>query len=354
MKNDATRLLKAIENIASNLPETKLMEVCGTHTHEIRRLGIREALPANIHLVSGPGCPVCVTHERDVFAAASMAKTKNTVLCCYGDMMKVPCSSGSLSELKGSGRDIRTVLSPLDALSIAENEPSKQVVFFGVGFETTTPHTAALIEAADERTIKNLSVLCAHKTMPAAISLILGGSNGIDGLICPGHVAAVTGRKAFDFVPQQFNIPACCSGFELNGILAAVLRLLAMLKEDRAECENMYPGVVSENGNEAAKKLTDSVFEPCDSLWRGLGKIEGSGMKIREKYREFDASLRFEVPEFVPIPAAECICGRVLRGKAEPESCKNFGTKCTPINPVGPCMVSSEGSCAAAYKYRLD
>lgn len=343
-------LTRAIEEMAADLPPVRLMEVCGTHTHAIARFGIRQILPPQITLVSGPGCPVCVTHESDIAAALYLAERENTVLCCYGDMMRVPCRGRSLYSLKAEGGDVRTVLSPLDVLRFAREEPQKEFVFFAVGFETTAPNTAALLEQTVQKKISDVSVLCAHKTMPAALRALLEGSR-VNGLLCPGHVAAITGSAAFDFLPRELGIPAAVAGFEAADILAAVYRLCAMIRAGKAECINMYPRAVKEQGNGAARELVSAFFTPCDALWRGLGAIPQSGLALREEYKEYDARYRFDVPPFGKETENTCLCGTVLQGKIEPRQCPHFGRDCTPASPLGPCMVSSEGSCAAQYLY---
>lgn len=335
--------------MAGTLPEVTLMEVCGTHTHQIRRLGIREVLPPNIRLVSGPGCPVCVTSQTDIFRAVSLAEREDVILCTFGDMMRVPCCDKSLYSCGGN---TTTVVSPLQTLTLAEKEPGKQVVFFAVGFETTTPNAAALAEAAKAENIKNLSILTALKTMPAAIKTVLGSGCHVDGLICPGHVAAVTGRRTFDFVADELGIPAAVTGFEAEDILLSVFNLLSMISLGDSRCVNLYPAAVRESGNTAAKELVRSVLEPCDAEWRGMGIIPGSGMKLNDEYAGFDALNRFEIPDSPVFDSTGCLCGKILKGELSPSQCPNFGGKCTPATPLGPCMVSSEGSCAAEYLYR--
>lgn len=340
-----------IAALAQGLGQINFMEVCGTHTASICKFGIRQLLPDNIRLISGPGCPVCVTAQKDIAAALSIADRKNVIFTCFGDMMRVPCGDRSLYSLYGSGRDIRIVTSPMDALLIAQANPDKQTVFFGIGFETTISHTAALIEAADEQGIQNLSVLSAHKTMPQVLKKLLKKENNIDGLICPGHVAAITGAKAFSFVPDELRMPAVVAGFEAFDIMAAILVLVHMIRNGERKCVNAYPRAVTDFGNVEALSLADKVFEPCNALWRGFGKIDGSGLAIRERYRAFDAAHRFDVHVTAAEEAKGCICSLILSGKKDPADCENFGTKCKPDTPLGACMVSSEGSCAAYYRY---
>ncbi|MBQ4338635.1 MAG: hydrogenase formation protein HypD [Clostridia bacterium] len=347
----AAEIIEAIHKKAKGLGNIAIMEVCGTHTNELHRHAIPQALPDNIRLVSGPGCPVCVTAQSDIHAALSIAGMKDTVLCCYGDMLRVPCGDTSLLGMKSDGADVRSVVSALEALEIARENPLKQVVFFAVGFETTTPHTAVLIEDAARENVGNLSVLCSHKTMPAAVTALLSGKSGIDALMCPGHVACITGRKGFDFVPEKLKIPAAIAGFEACDMLFALLKICDMLEKSQLECFNAYTRAVSENGNDPALRLTYKIFEESECEWRGLGRITESGLVIRDEYSFFDARRRFEIPDFTEKNARMCICSKILRGEALPSDCPSFASVCTPETPLGACMVSSEGSCAAYYKY---
>jgi hydrogenase expression/formation protein HypD len=347
--------IEAIKNritvLAADMERMTVMEVCGTHTSGIHRYGIRELLPDNIRLVSGPGCPVCVTSQNDVAAAVLAADREDVIFACFGDMMRVPCGETSLYSLYEKGRDIRVVTSPMDALHIAADHPDKHIIYFGIGFETTAPHSAALIEAAERSGIGNISVLCAHKTMPRAIIHLLNNGSGIDALMCPGHVAAVTGADAFSFVSEELGIPAAIAGFEAYDIMAALLCLVDMLGNGERKCVNMYPRAVKDHGSEEALSLLYRVFEPCDAIWRGLGKINGSGLKIKKRFEGFDASKRFDLTADTNGEAEGCICADILRGRKIPAECVNFGMTCTPQYPIGACMVSSEGSCAAYYRY---
>lgn len=352
MKYDIKDIIKAIKQLADNFGEINIMEVCGTHTANIQKYGIPSVLPDNIRLISGPGCPVCVTSQEDISRAISIADRDDVIFTCFGDMMRVPCGNKSLYSLRESGRDIRIVTSPMDALQISLENPKNQVVYFGIGFETTAPHTAALVEKAYKQNVKNISILNSHKTMPAAITSLLENKCKIDALLCPGHVAVITGSDAFSFVPKKLNLPAAIAGFEPYEILAAVLSLLSMLKGNIKGCINMYPGVVTKTGNQAALKLINSVMEPCDAVWRGLGNIPDSGLKFRCKYTSFDTSKRFKTAETIYEEPRGCLCSKILRGENLPFDCKHFGTNCTPDTPLGPCMVSSEGSCSAYYRYK--
>jgi len=343
---------KRINELAGEMGQITVMEVCGTHTANIHKYGIQELLPDNIRLVSGPGCPVCVTDQKDIAAALSIANQEDVIFACFGDMMRVPCGDRSLYSLHESGKNVRIVTSPMDALQIARENPDKQTVYFGIGFETTAPHTAALIETANECGIKNLSVLSAHKTMPQAVRHLLGNGSSIDALMCPGHVAAITGAAAFDFVPEELKLPAVVAGFEAYDIIAAILRILHMLQSGERKCVNMYPRAVTMYGNKEALSLLYKIFEPRDALWRGLGEIPGSGLGIKERFSKFDAARRFDIRADDIKEANGCICARILCGKSIPTDCVNFGRGCTPDRPMGACMVSSEGSCAAYYRFR--
>ena len=352
MKNSIEDLINAIKLLAETMSEVSIMEVCGTHTASIRKYGIPSVLPGNIRLVSGPGCPVCVTSQEDINMALSIADSEKVIFTCFGDMMRVPCGDKSLYSLREAGRDIRIVTSPMDAIDISKTNPEKQVVYFGIGFETTAPHTAALVDEIDKQNINNISVLNSHKTMPQAITHLLKDRCRIDGLLCPGHVAAITGSDAFSFVPEKLNLPAAIAGFEAYEILAAILSILTMLKTNRKECVNMYPGVVTKSGNLKALELINRVMEPEDAVWRGLGSIPGSGLRFRDRYAGFDATKRFEIPGNKTQEPKGCLCSGILRGENIPTDCGHFGKSCNPHSPMGPCMVSSEGSCFSYYRYR--
>lgn len=352
MSYGTKELMAGIRTLADCTSDITIMEVCGTHTWSIRRFGIQSFLPNNIHLVSGPGCPVCVTSQSELMTAISIADRKNVIFTCFGDMMRVPCGAGSLIALREKGRDVRLVTSPLDSLKVAEENPDKQVVYFGIGFETTAPHTAALIRVAENRGVKNLSILSAHKTMPNAIRQLLRGDNKIDALLCPGHVASVIGSDEFAFVASELHRPAAISGFEAYEILASILKILDMIRNKNPQCVNVYPNAVTRFGNKKALALLDQVMEPCDEVWRGIGVIPGSGLRLRERYAAFDAEKRFAVQVREDDEIGGCLCAQILRGEKNPTECVHFGKSCTPDRPLGPCMVSSEGSCAAYYQYK--
>ena len=320
-----------------------LMEVCGTHTVSIGRYGFRSIMPAGLKLLSGPGCPVCVTANRDIDHAIALAKMDGAIITTFGDMMRVPGSSTSLAAQKAAGRDIRIVYSPLDALDIAEHNPERPVIFMGVGFETTTPTIAAAILEADARGLQNFSVYCAHKTTPPALRAISNDPETIiDGFILPGHVATITGLAPFGFLVNEFETPGVVTGFEPVDILQGICMLVQMVVENRPAIDNAYRRGVNADGNPVARHTT----------WRGLGPIANSGLSIRPELSRFDARTRFDVPIEPTVEPRGCRCGDVLRGAIAPSDCPLFGHACTPEHPVGPCMVSSEGSCAAYYRYR--
>jgi hydrogenase expression/formation protein HypD len=332
--------------------KVRLMEFCGGHTVAIFKYGIRQALPANIELVSGPGCPVCVTATSDIDKAIALAMVPGVIITSFGDMLRVPGSRASLQQARAAGADVRIVYSTLDALTIAQENPAKTVVFIGVGFETTAPTIAASVLQAKEQRIKNYSVLSLHKLCPPVIKTILdAGEVKLNGLICPGHVSAVTGSNAWEFVARDYGIPCVVAGFEPTDILQCVDMLVTQVENRRAKVEIAYKRGVTPEGNLQAQKIMRQVFEPCPANWRGMGKVPDSGLKLRQKFADFDAEVAFDIK---PEPAVEpigCICGEILRGVKTPADCRLFRKVCSPENPVGPCMVSSEGSCSAYYLY---
>ena len=346
----ARGLIKSIQALA---PEhATLMEVCGTHTVAIARNGIRDLMPEGCKLASGPGCPVCVTANRDIDAVIALARVENVILTTFGDMTRVPGSSSSLLKEQAAGRDVRIVYSPLDALNIAQANPDRPVVFVGVGSETTTPLVAMAIKRAAALGLKNFSVYAAHKNMPGALDVLMGDPElKVDALILPGHVSTIIGIEPYRFLAEKYGIPGVITGFEPLDVLQGIAMLMRQLHEGRAEIENAYARGVMAEGNPVALAAIDDVFETCTATWRGLGPIEGSGYRIREQYAQFDALRRFE-PEIEETREPRgCRCGDVLRGIMAPNECPLFRKMCSPENPVGPCMVSSEGSCAAYYRY---
>ena len=343
-----------IDSIAKLAPErdVTLMEVCGTHTVTIARNGIRSLMPEHVHLSSGPGCPVCVTSNRDIDAVIALSRIPGVTIATFGDMTRVPGSTSSLLKEQAAGRSVQICYSPLDALTLAKQNPNQQIVFVGVGFETTTPLVASIILRAARDNVKNFSVFSAHKNMPGALeTLVNDPSLKLDALILPGHVCTITGTKPFEFLAKKYGIPGVVTGFEAADVLQGIAMLTRQLHEGRADIEIAYARGVMAQGNPTALAAIDEVFETCPATWRGLGEIPDSGYRIREKYAQFDALRRFQ-PEIEPtIEPKGCRCGDVLRARMAPNECPLFRKVCTPENPVGPCMVSSEGSCAAYFRY---
>lgn len=330
----------------------KIMEVCGTHTVSIAKNGLRAVMPEWLTLLSGPGCPVCVTANRDIDFAVAISRVPGVIVTTFGDMMKVPGSESSLAREKADGRDVRIVYSPLDAIEIAQNEPERQVVFVGVGFETTVPLIAAAILRAQAANLDNFSVLSSHKTVPDALGALVNDPDvAVDAFILPGHVSTIIGSQPYRFLAEKYGVPGVITGFEPIDMLQGIWMLVEQLKSGRAEIEIAYRRGVEPEGNPHARALVEQVFEPVDADWRGIGVIPGTGLGIREDFSAYDASRRFEVEPCEPKEIKGCQCGDVLRGIVLPYECKLFSRACTPEHPIGPCMVSSEGSCAAYYRY---
>jgi hydrogenase expression/formation protein HypD len=350
-KDLVREIVRRIERLQA--PAT-IMEVCGTHTMAAARFGLRSLLPEPVELISGPGCPVCVTDQVDIDAFLALGDEPDVVLTSFGDMLRVPGSRTSLERRRAQGAAVRVVYSPLDAVTLAAQEPAEHVIFFGVGFETTMPVIALAIRLAAEQHLENFSVLCVHKTMPAALrALLASGEVRVSGLLCPGHVTTIIGAEAYDFIPQEFRLPCAVTGFEPIDMLLGIEAILRQMHAGVARVDNVYTRAVQVHPNPKAQALLAEVFEPCDASWRGLGVIPGSGVKIRQPYARFDARARFPGvwEHLAPAPASPCRCGEVLRGVLRPKECPLFHKACTPSQPIGPCMVSSEGACAAAYKY---
>lgn len=342
-----------IETIHRLAPEhATLMEVCGTHTVAIARNGIRDLMPEGLRLASGPGCPVCVTCNRDIDTVIALARIPNVTVTTFGDMTRVPGSTSSLLAEQAAGRSVEIVYSPLDALAFAKAHPEREVVFVGVGFETTTPLVAMAIKRAKAMGLSNFTVFAAHKNMPGALELLVGDPTlELDALILPGHVSTIIGAEPYRFLAEKYGIPGVITGFEPVDVLQGIAMLVRQLHEGRAEIEIAYARGVMPEGNPVALAAIDEVFETCTATWRGLGDIPGSGYRIRDEFANFDAVRRFE-PDVEPTRDPKgCRCGDVLRARIAPNECPLFRTVCTPENPVGPCMVSSEGSCAAYYRY---
>jgi hydrogenase expression/formation protein HypD len=334
--------------------ELRFMEVCGTHTVSIFRSGVRSLLSDKVVHLSGPGCPVCVTHDSEVAAFLELAG-KNAIITTFGDLMRVPGpEKKTLKSAQAEGARVKVVYSPFDALKIAQDNPHDKVVFLGVGFETTAPAIAATVKVAREQGISNFSVLCFHKLVPPALDALVGDPElKVQAFLLPGHVSAIIGVEPYRFLASKHGLPAVVAGFEPVDILQALYMFVTMRNENKIEVVNAYTRVVSDQGNPKAVSIMDEVFSPCDALWRGIGLIPGSGLTVRDEYADFDAMRVFDM-QLHDVPEIKgCRCGDVLKGKMSPDKCPLFGKACTPASPVGPCMVSTEGSCAAYYKYRI-
>ena len=326
----------------------RIMEVCGTHTHEIFRLGIRNLMPENAEIISGPGCPVCVTPVGFIDEACYLALEKGCTVCTFGDLIRVPGTEMSLAGARAKGAKVRPVYSPLDAVEFAKQNPDEQVVFLAVGFETTTPSACLAAETAKSEGLKNFSLLTANKTMPNAYKALVGSA---DAFIYPGHVNAITGNKTCIELCEKHGVSGVVAGFTANELLTAIAVTLTLADKGEPFFKNCYPRVVKDEGNPAALRMMDKVMQPCDSEWRGLGVIPMSGMELREEYVDFDARKKYDMPEIKGKPNPACRCGEVLQGQCKPKDGKVFGTGCTPQHPIGACMVSGEGACSAYYQY---
>ena len=330
-----------------------LMEVCGTHTVNACRSGVHTLMPDTVNLVSGPGCPVCVTAQRYIDALVALGRQPSIILGTYGDMLRVAGEGGSLELARSEGADVRVVTSTLEALGIARRHPDRQVVFAAVGFETTAPATAAAVLAAQSEGLKNFTVLPCHKlVIPAMTALLEDPSINIDGFLCPGHVSVIIGAGVYEPLVEKYGKPCVVVGFEADQIMEGVVRLTRQVARNEAKLENLYAEAVTSEGNRVAQDLLDRVFVPGDSAWRALGVIEASGLDLRPEFAEFDAFRRFDITLGSDHEPPGCRCGEVITGRCKPVDCTLFGRVCTPIYPVGPCMVSSEGSCQAYFKYR--
>ena len=350
---DKSLIRRLIDEIAQHSDRNyRFMEVCGGHTMAIQRYGIPTLLPENISLLSGPGCPVCVTSKGFVDQAIAYSRMEGVTVTSYGDLLRVPGSSSSLEKERAEGQDIRIVYSLLDALHIAKQNPNKQVVFLGIGFETTAPATAVGIVEAERQDISNFQVLSAHKLMPPAMEAIVEEGVQLDGYLCPGHVSTITGKSIYEHIPENYGLGCVIAGFEPTDILQSILMLIRQIDSQHPGVEIQYRRAVKPEGNVKAKSFMDEVFIERDDHWRGLGKIKDSGLGIREAYADFDAANKMpvEVPEVKEDNG--CICGEILKGLKNPLDCGLFGASCTPIDPIGACMVSSEGACQAYYKYK--
>ncbi len=348
--NRASIMLREISRLVDG--HIRLMEVCGTHTVSIFRSGIRSLLPEGIELISGPGCPVCVTPVGEIDRAIALAQLKDVTLLTFGDLMRVPGTHSSFNQERAMGRDIRVITSPLDALEIAKREPQRRTVFFAVGFETTSPAIAAAVKEARRKGIANIYLLSCQRLIPPAIRALLSSRDAkIDGFILPGHVSVIIGRAPYSFIAREFSLMGVITGFEALDILEGIYMLLCQRKEGRSEIEVQYARAVKEEGNQLALEIMEELFEPVNARWRGLGMIPESGLTLKEEFKEMDAALVFGIPYEDKKDPPGCLCGEILQGLKSPPDCPLFDTGCTPENPVGPCMVSSEGSCAAFHRY---
>jgi len=346
----AERLLSKIKEFGSL--KADIMEVCGTHTVVIFKQGLKGMLPENVNLVSGPGCPVCVTSQEDIDKAIELAKNREVIVTTFGDLVRVPGTNSSLEEEKASGADVRVIYSPRDALRIARENPAKKVVLLAIGFETTSPLIAASILDARKEKIGNFFIFSTHKLIPPVMEALLESREvKIDGFICPGHVSVTIGSNAYRHIARRYKVPCVIAGFEPLDVLQSIFMLLKQIKQNRAEVEIEYFRAVQKEGNRIARELISEVFETADVRWRGLGIIPNSGLRLRKEFSEFDAEKEFVLRSGESKENPDCACGEVLRGVKRPTQCKLYRRLCTPEEPYGPCMVSSEGTCAAYYKY---
>lgn len=345
------KTIAAIKKITTR--EHRLMEVCGGQTHSIVKYGLDQLLPAEIELIHGPGCPVCVTPVEILDRAMVLASRSDIIFCSFGDMLRVPGSEKDLLAVKAEGGDVRIVYSPLDALTIARDNPQKQVVFFAVGFETTAPANALAVVQAKQEGLKNFSILVSHVLVPPAIEAILSGKDcRVQGFLAAGHVCTVMGYREYEPLVKRYRVPIVVTGFEPLDILQGVYLCVKQLEQGRAELENQYSRVVKPEGNQAAQDLIRKVFSIVPRQWRGIGEIGASGLGLSELYKDFDAALRFDVENISAKESALCISGLIMQGIKKPHECPAFGKQCTPDKPLGAPMVSSEGACAAYYRYR--
>ncbi|MDO5409740.1 MAG: hydrogenase formation protein HypD [Lachnospiraceae bacterium] len=342
LKKSAKEIIESYDG-----PKLRIMEVCGTHTHEIFRLGIRRILSDQIELISGPGCPVCVTPVGFIDEAIMLALDHHATICTFGDLIRVPGTKKSLAAARSEGAKIQIVYSPIDAVEYAKEHPEEEVVFLAVGFETTTPASCLAVKKAKEAGLTNFSLLTANKTMPNAYQALKGSA---DAFLYPGHVNAITGTRLCEELAEQGISGAVC-GFTAKEIMTALAVVVTKLQEGKNFFVNCYPRVVTRDGSRSAQAIVEEFMEPCDSEWRGLGMILQSGLKLKEEYKDYDARIHFDLPPVKGKINPACRCGDVLQGKCKPSDCKIFGKGCTPLHPVGACMVSSEGACSAYYQY---
>lgn len=352
---DAPRIRSVANHIAAiSRKPVQFMEFCGSHTHALLRYGIRDMLPATITMRSGPGCPVCVTSASDIDLAIAIAGMSDVIVATYGDLVRVPGTNGSLERARARGADVKVIYSALDALQIAAQHPERQVILIGIGFETTAPTVAAAIIAASRHRLSNFRVLPLLKLTPPVMAALLQlGEVHIDGILCPGHVSVITGMEPYRAIPGRFNVGCVVSGFEPLDMLQAIDMLVEQAEAGTPAVANAYERAVSEQGNEVARNVMNQVFAPCDAEWRGLGLVSASGLRLRPEYQDFDATAIYQPHVARSSEPFGCRCGDVLRGSALPQDCPLFARVCTPDNPVGPCMVSHEGACAAHFSYAI-
>jgi len=348
-KKIVQKLVEQIRIISKK--QVAFMEVCGGHTMSIQKFGIPSLIPSTIKLLSGPGCPVCVTDRKYIDQAIAYCRLSNVIITTFGDLIRVPGSTSTLDIEKANGADIRIVYSSLEAIKIAEQNPDKRVIFLAIGFETTAPGTAAAIIDANTKKINNFYVYSAHKVMPPAMSALIDEGVNINGYMSPGHVSAITGSEIYKDIADKYGLAVVISGFEPVDLLQSIYMLVKQVEENDPKVEIQYKRVVCEKGNPKALEIIDKVFEPRDDWWRGLGVLNSSGLGIRDKYSTFDAEKNIKVDVEPTLEDKACICGSILKGLNTPKDCRLFGKACTPVNPIGACMVSNEGACAAYYKY---
>lgn len=347
-------MIKSLNGCAADRP-VNIMEVCGTHTMSISRHGIRQVIPEKTSLISGPGCPVCVTSANDIDIMLEIIDSYDVTVFTFGDMLRVPGTRSSLYAKKSEGRDINICYSPADALDFAVKNPDRKVIFIAIGFETTIPLTSVILKRAYQMKTGNFYIYNTHKLIPEALEALISDKQvKIDAFLCPGHVSAIIGSRPYDFIAKNYNIPCVISGFEAHDILESIIMIFDQIKKDEPDVEIQYSRVVREEGNPEAVKSIYEVFKKVDSCWRGLGIIKGSGLRLKKKFLKFDAKINFPVKKVISRELPGCECGEILKGLKKPYECRLFSKVCKPENPIGPCMVSSEGSCAAYYKYEKE
>ena len=343
--NKTQDIIKIIHSLVPQDKKIRIMNVCGSHEHTIAFSGMRRLMPGNLEIIPGPGCPVCVCPESDIINAIKLSNREDVTLVPYGDMLRVPTQKGSI---RAEGKNFRMITSPFEAINIAKSNPDKKIVFFSIGFETTTAPTAGILEMGVP---ENLFILSSHRLTPTIMEILVKDAEiGIDGFIAPGHVSAIVGSNAWNVFSEKYGIPTVVAGFEADNLLLGILEILRQLKNGKAETSNVYKGVVKPEGNIQAQKIMNKYFAVSDVNWRGIGYIPGSGLELRDKYSKKDAKKVFELEEVKETKIPGCICGTIVLGKAYPSACKLFRKACTPKTPQGPCMVSMEGSCNIWYK----